>query len=80
MSQCGTSKMHPGPCRSSERMLSAGTTSGFGKGKEKVVTSGSIPKEGSWSPPKDIRASTESTAPSEEKRRLIHSDVSSLSE
>jgi hypothetical protein len=51
-----------------------GLTSGFDKGKEKVVTSGSTPKAGSQSPPREPLAS------SEKKRRLVHSDGSSVSE
>jgi hypothetical protein len=41
----------------------AGSTLGFGKGKEKVATSRSAPKMGYRSPPRDVRASTEPTAP-----------------
>jgi hypothetical protein len=50
-----------------------------GKGKEKVATSGSASKVGSRSPPRDVGAFIEPTA-SSEKRDLVHSDGSSISE
>jgi hypothetical protein len=56
-----------------------GPTSGSGKGKENAVASGSTPKAASQSPPGDIGASIRPTASSEKKRRLVHSDRSSVS-
>jgi hypothetical protein len=57
-----------------------GSTLGSDKGKEKMAMSGSAPNAGSWSPPKDTRASTELAASLEKKRRLVHSNRSSISE
>jgi hypothetical protein len=52
----------------------AGPTSGSGKGKEKVVTPGCTRKAGSRSLPRDTGTLTESSASSEKKRALVHSD------
>jgi hypothetical protein len=56
----------------------AGLTSGSDKGKEKVSMSVSTPKVGSRSPPRESEALTEPSASSKKKRRLVHSDGSSI--
>jgi hypothetical protein len=58
---------------------SAGPSSGSSKAKEKVAPFRPTPKEGSRSPSRDAGASTGPIAPSEKKRRLVHSDGSSIS-
>jgi hypothetical protein len=55
---------------------SADTTSGFGKGKEKIASSGCASKVGSRSASSDAEVSSEEIAPLERKRRLVHSDGS----
>jgi hypothetical protein len=59
---------------------SADTTSSSGKGKGKVVSTGSAFKAGSRSPFSDAGASSEQTAPPEKKRRLVCGDRSSVTE
>jgi hypothetical protein len=57
-----------------------GTTSGSGKGKENVVTTGPALKVSSRSLSRDIGASTGPSTSQEKKRRLIHGDRSSITE
>jgi hypothetical protein len=63
-----------------EGQMGASTTSGSNKGKEKVATTGPAPKEGSWSPSRDIGVLTRPSVSPEEKTRLVHDDGSIISE
>jgi hypothetical protein len=73
---CG---MHIPRTDATNNRRSAGVASGPGKGKEKIVSSGSASKMGSWSASSDTETSTEEIAPLERKRRLVHSDGSAVS-
>jgi hypothetical protein len=55
-------------------------TSGSDKGKEKEVPIGPAPKARPRTPPKDFGGSSNPTAPFKKKRRLIHSDKTSIEE
>jgi hypothetical protein len=58
---------------------SADAASGPGKGKEKIAPFGSSSKVGSWSASSETETSSEEIAPLERKRRLDHSDRSTVS-
>jgi hypothetical protein len=57
---------------------SADTTSGSGKGKEKISSSESASKVGSRSPSSDAEVSSEEVTPLQRKKRLVHSDGSTI--
>jgi hypothetical protein len=57
---------------------SADTTSGSGKGKEKIVSSESASKVGSWSSSSDAKTLSKEIVPLERKRRLVCSDGSTV--